>query len=180
MWQICSRNIFNSVIFHAKQKHTVKYRLNTFDFAKINYNILSFPIKDENGTFNSVLDLPLVCKGDNYTKRCKSDDLSRAGRILFRDVLKMKETDIALIDDERIQIENFDIVEKNITTYAFRKSFASQSHNNLNRVEIEYLMGHKISDIRYQRYDFVDEDYLHVMYNKLKNNLINSYYFEGN
>ena len=38
MWQICSRNIFISAILHTKQKHTVKYHLNTFDFAKINYN----------------------------------------------------------------------------------------------------------------------------------------------
>ncbi len=41
-------------------------------------------------------------------------------------------------------------------------------------------MGHKITDIRYHRYDFVDEDYLHAMYNKLQSNPINSYYFGKN
>ncbi|MBR2533983.1 MAG: hypothetical protein IKE50_04305 [Erysipelotrichaceae bacterium] len=150
-----------------------------FIFKRMDYlnSVLVFPIKDENGVFNNVLDLPLVCKGTNYTKRCKSDDLSKAGRILFRDVLKMREVDVALIDNERIQIENFDVVEKDVTTYAFRRNYATRCHNVLSRVEIEYLMGHKLSDIRYQRFDFVDEDFLHEMYNKLRNNPINSFYF---
>lgn len=148
-------------------------------FKRMDYlnSIFNFPIKDENGTFLSVLDLPISCKGNNYTKRCRSDDLTRAGRILFRDVLKMREIDVALIDKERIQIENYDVVEKDVTTYAFRRNYATRCHNKLKRVEIEYLMGHKITDIRYHRYDFVDEDYLHAMYNKLQSNPINSYYF---
>ncbi|MBQ1775102.1 MAG: hypothetical protein IIZ95_02045, partial [Erysipelotrichaceae bacterium] len=95
----------------------------------------------------------------------------------FRDVLKMREVDVALIDNERIQIENLDVVEKDVTTYAFRRNYATRCHNVLSRVEIEYLMGHKLSDIRYQRSDFVDEDFLHEMYNKLRNNPINSFYF---
>ena len=41
-------------------------------------------------------------------------------------------------------------------------------------------MGHKLSDIRYQRSDFVDEDFLYEMYNKLRSNPVNSYYFGKN
>ena len=89
----------------------------------------------------------------------------------------MREIDVALIDKERIQIENYDVVEKDVTSFAFRRNYATRCHNNLSRVEIEYLMGHKLSDIRYHRYGFVDEDYLHAMYNKLKKNPINSYYY---
>ena len=62
--------------------------------------VLVFPVEDENGVFDSVLDLPLTCKGNSYTRRCRSDDLSKAGRILFRDVLKIREIDVALIDSE--------------------------------------------------------------------------------
>lgn len=153
-----------------------------FIFRRMDYlnSVLVFPVEDENGVFDSVLDLPLACKGNSYTRRCRSDDLSKAGRILFRDVLKMREIDVALIDSERIQIENFDVVEKDVTTYAFRRNYATRCHNRLSRVQIEYLMGHKLSDIRYQRSDFVDEDFLYEMYNKLRNSPINSYYFGKN
>ena len=71
-------------------------------------------------------------------------------------------------------------VEKDVTTYAFRRNYATRCHNVLSRVEIEYLMGHKLSDIRYQRSDFVDEDFLYEMYNKLRSNPVNSYYFGKN
>lgn len=136
-----------------------------FIFRRMDYlnSLLVFPVEDENGVFDSVLDLPLACKGNSYTRRCRSDDLSKVGRILFRDVLKMREIDVALIDNERIQIENFDVVEKDVTTYAFRRNYATHCHNRLSRVQIEYLMGHKLSDIRYQRSDFVDEDFLYEM-----------------
>ncbi len=91
----------------------------------------------------------------------------------------MREVDVALINRERIQIENYNVLEKDVTTYAFRRNYATKYHNKLKRVEIEYLMGHKLTDIRYHRYDFVDEDYLHAKYNKLQNYPINFYYFSG-
>ncbi len=75
---------------------------------------------------------------------------------------------------------NFDVVEKDVTTYAFRRNYATRCHNRLSRVQIEYLMGHKLSDIRYQRSDFVDEDFLYEMYNKLRSNPVNSYYIGKN
>lgn len=141
-------------------------------------SILSFPFTDKNGTFNSVLDLPVSCRGTNYTKRCKSDDLSKAGRVLFRDVLKMREEEVAQMDIERLSAADIDVEEKSVTTYAFRRNFATRCYNlGFSSTELQYIMGHKITDIKFRRADFTDEDYLYSMYNKLKNHPINDYYF---
>lgn len=151
-----------------------------FILKRINYlkSLLTFPIENENGIFNSVLDLPVCCKGNQYTKRCRSDDLSVAGRHLFKDVLKMREDVVAQIDAERLFAAEIDVEEKSVTTYAFRRNFATHCYNlGFTQTEMQYIMGHVITDIRYRRADFVDEDYLYLMYNKLKNNPINDYYF---
>lgn len=139
---------------------------------------LSFPFHDENGTFNSVLDLPVCCRGKDYSKRCRSDDLSTAGRIMFRDVLKMRESDVAQMDAERLFAASVDVEEKSVTTYAFRRNFATHCYElGFTRTEMEYIMGHVLTDIRYKRADLTDEHLLILMYNKLKDCYINKYYF---
>jgi len=144
-------------------------------------SILTFPIENEDGVFNSVLDLPIACKGTNYTKRCNSSNLSKAGRELFRDVLHMREQDVASIDADRLAAIDDDVIEADPTTYLFRRNMASHCFGlGLTPVERQYYMGHKIEDRRYRRCDFMDEDYLYAISKKLDNCSINKYYYDAN
>lgn len=52
-------------------------------FKRMEYlkSILNFPFADEEGKiYNSILDLPIACKGTNYTQRCKSEDIAKVGK----------------------------------------------------------------------------------------------------
>lgn len=91
----------------------------------------------------------------------------------------MREAEVAQINAKRLAAIGEDAVEKDVTTYAFRRNFATHCFNSgFSRTELEYIMGHKMTDPRYRRFDFVDEDYLYEMYNKLKNDPVNSYYYD--
>ena len=131
-------------------------------------SILTFPIVDENGTFESVLDLPFGCKGNKYTKRCSADDLTKAAKDLFKNVLKFDENRLAGITELMYRDEDRYIEEKSATCYTCRRDFATELSiafaSHLDRMTyIQYLMGHKIEDQRFKRNDLTDEYYLHQM-----------------
>lgn len=154
----------------------IDYILKRMDYLN---SILAFPITDENGTFNSVLDLPIACKGTNYTQRCKSEDLAKVSRKIFKDVLHMDERRVAKIDEERLNAMDAGIYYKDVTLYAMRRNFDTHCYNlDFSSSQIQYIMGHEIQDKRFRRCDFVDEDYLLEMYNLLKEIPINKYYFD--
>ena len=155
----------------------VNYIFKRMDYLK---SILDFPITDEKGkVYNSVLDLPIACKGTNYTQRCKSEDLAKVSKAIFKDALRMDEKRVALIDEDRLNAMDAGIYYKDVTLYAMRRNFDTHCYNlGFNETQIQYIMGHEIRDKRFRRCDLTDEDYLIEMYNLLEKIAINRYYYD--
>ena len=150
-------------------------------FKRMGYlkSILTFPITDEEGkVYKSVLDLPIACKGTNYTQRCKSEDIAKVGKKIFKDDLHMNEIRVAKIDEDRLDAMDAGIYYKDVTLYAMRRNFDTHCYNlGFSETQIQYIMGHEIKDKRFRRCDLIDEDYLIEMYNLLEQTPINKYYY---
>ena len=150
-------------------------------FKRMEYlkSILTFPITDEEGkVYKSVLDLPIACKGTNYTQRCKSEDIAKVGKKIFKDDLHMNEIRVAKIDEDRLDAMDAGIYYKDVTLYAMRRNFDTHCYNlGFSETQIQYIMGHEIKDKRFRRCDLIDEDYLIEKYNLLEQTPINKYYY---
>lgn len=150
-------------------------------FKRMEYlkSILTFPITDEEGkVYKSVLDLPIACKGINYTQRCKSEDIAKIGKKIFKDDLHINEIRVAKIDEDRLDAMDAGIYYKDVTLYAMRRNFDTHCYNlGFSETQIQYIMGHEIKDKRFRRCDLIDEDYLIEMYNLLEQMPINKYYY---
>ena len=129
---------------------------------------LTFPLENENGSFESALDLPIACTGDDYTKRCSADQLSKAGTRLFRKGLGFSEnrmaglSSIVLIDDD-LYTE-----DRSATSYTCRRDYATELDTAFivekdHMTYLQYMMGHEIENKRFRRNDLSDEYYLHIM-----------------
>ena len=135
---------------------------------------ITFPYTDKNNnTFYSVNDLPIACRGNNYTIPCSASDLTRAGKSFLRDKLKMKENQISGISYV-IQHPEYDSLEKDPTTYLLRRNFGTHLYNLGFRSEWrEYYMGHLIENDNFKRSDFNDEEFLFEMALRLEKHPLN-------
>ena len=129
-------------------------------------SVLTFPIENEDGIFTSVYDLPFACRGNKYTKRCSSNDLSVAANELFLNKLGFTQNRLAGIAELMYRDPERFVEEKSATCYTCRRDFATElSIAFFSRKDsmsyIQYIMGHKIEDSSIKRNDFTDEDYLH-------------------
>ena len=122
----------------------------------------------EHQTGSSCLDLPIVCRGDRFDVRCSTIDLSVEGRRFFKDVMKMRESEIAATSTEMVLNENGEFYEEDPTTYFLRRNAATRLYvHDLSIEECQYFMGHDIESARFLRSDFSDEDMLYSIYQKL-------------
>lgn len=136
--------------------------------ARMKYleDAIRFPCSYKNIIYNSVLDLPIACHGQDYLRRCSSDEISNAARSLFKDVLHFDENRMAGLSELMFRDpERFD-EEKSATCYTCRRDFATELSIALHghkheMVYQQYNMGHKIDDSRFKRNDLTDEYYLH-------------------
>ena len=119
-------------------------------------------------------DLPIVCVGNDYTKRCGANDLTRAGRSLLR---RAKVSEKLYYQAYRKSLaeskENTDhagiVRKKDPTAYLFRRNGGSHLVAvNLPNDRIEYIMGHKIESSGMLRNDFVNPDILTEIKNKME------------
>ena len=133
----------------------------------------------DNGQY-TVDDLPIVCQGENYTKRCSSRHLTAAGRQLLREI-QVNEDEVAYIDRE-LQNPNHEIemgiVEKDPTAYLLRRNLGTHLYIlGLSESEIQYFMGHEIEDPYVNRNDFTNEERLYLIKRKMDNRpLLNDAY----
>lgn len=135
-------------------------------------SIISFPYTDKHNTFNTIDDLPVACRGTNYTTPCSASDLTRAGKIFLRDKLKMREQQISGLS-YLIQ-HDYDSIEKDPTTYLFRRNFATHLYTLGFPIEwCQYYMGHLIENDIIKRSDFNDEEFLYQMALLLENHPLN-------
>ena len=118
----------------------------------------------------SCLNLPMVCRGQKFEVRCSTNDLSKAGRNFFKNIMNMRENDMAGISIEMKELANTPFEEKDPTTYFLRRNFATRignymdEDNGLTLADCQYLLSHDIEDENFNRYDYNDEETLYKIY----------------
>lgn len=120
----------------------------------------------------SVDDLPIVCKGHDFTRRCSSRDLTNMGRKILQEI-KVSEEAVAYIaaalEEEENRVE-MGLCEKNPTAYITRRHLGTTLYLlGFTETEIEYYMGHELVDSDAIRNEYTNEERLHEMALKLNN-----------
>ena len=121
--------------------------------------------------------LPIACKGKNYTNRCDTPTLSRAGREMFHAIGMRKEfiTSISLSIEQDHRAakemsieEEFSLVEREPTAYAMRRNTATHLHYvGLDENQTSYIMGHKIYDGMIMQKEYSSPDLLYEIKKKM-------------
>lgn len=123
----------------------------------------------EDGAAASHIDeLPIACVGDNFSLRCSAHQLTAAGREMFRRI-KMSSAQLAYIDAELSDQETAsELKEQDPSAYLLRRNFGTHlSILGLSESEIEYLIGHDIQDAYETRNEYVNEERLWLIKEKL-------------
>lgn len=112
--------------------------------------------------------LPIACVGSDFERRCSAAQLTAAGRELFRRA-EMAESQLAYIDAELMRNQRLESAyEKDPTAYLLRRNFGTHLHIlGLSEAEIEYVIGHDIQDSYETRNEFVNEEKLYEIKQKL-------------
>lgn len=129
----------------------------------------------------SVDDYPIVCNNDRWEVRCSARELTNAARALFQSI-KMKAVQLASVTEdlqEESESPNDSLPfedRKDPTAYLFRRNFGTHLHIlGLTEPEIEYVIGHDIDDPYETRNEFVDEEKLFAIKQKMDGRpLVNS------
>ena len=121
----------------------------------------------------SIDDYPIVCNNDRWDVRCSARELTNAARILFQSI-KIKAVQMASINEDLQEepMSNNDSLpfedRKDPTAYLFRRNFGTHLHIlGLSEPEIEYVIGHDIDDPYETRNEFVNEEKLFVIKQKM-------------
>ncbi len=146
-------------------------------------NLEEMGIQDE----VNVDELPIVCKGylsdyGNYKKRASAKDVTNAAREIYKRI-GMEAKQLAFVEAELVENKLDDVVnEKDATAYLLRRNYATHLQIlGLSIAEIQYLIGHDVEDAYESRNEFVDDERLHKMAEKLKQRpLLNVIYEEKN
>lgn len=119
---------------------------------------------------HSIDSMPIACKGHKWTVRCTSRELSAAGQQLFRDI-KMTTDQYDYFGRHPDSSDWLGTIawDRDITTYTFRRNAATHLFIlGLKLEHIQYLMGHKIWNIAYQRHHFSNDDLQYELYLKTR------------
>ena len=114
--------------------------------------------------------MPIAGMGDDYSTRCSSAALTKAGMLLFKRVQLSQEL-LALIDrDIRVPGRTEEgIAEKDPTAYLFRRNLGTQLYLlGLNDNEIQYILGHDIEDENDSRSFYRNEEKLYPIAKKMQ------------
>ncbi len=130
---------------------------------------MQFPYSDATGhIYSSVLELPVVCREDDFTRRSGADNISDAARELFKDKLQINENRMSGISELMFRDSELFAEEKDPTCYTCRRDCATElsiafEEERYGLAYLQYYIGHQIEDKRFRRNDFTDEYYLHKM-----------------
>lgn len=122
-------------------------------------------------------DLPIAHRKNNYLKRCSSADLSKAGQDLFiklgyreDNVKNIHISDVFLYESKGKDFP----VEKDPTTYILRRNFATRIKGlGFTEAEIHNCMGHSLINDMIPKFIFSNYDIQYEMAKKLKLNPLN-------
>lgn len=117
---------------------------------------------------DEVDDYPIACSGDDYLNNCTPGKLSYAAKVAFIDV-GVSARVLSYIDYDIITGDTAVITkEKDPTAYLLRRNFATQmAIIGMNEYEIQYLIGHDVTDAYETRNEIVDINKLRVMRDKI-------------
>ena len=152
-------------------------QFNLFLDARRNYLEKAVVFDNENAG-KSVDDLPIACVGKDFFTRCSANQLTAAGREMFRQI-KLNEKQLAYIDAELSKnAVAEEMKERDPTAYLLRRNFGTHLHIlGLTEAEIEYVIGHDIEDAYETRNEFVNEEKLYEIRQKLnKRPILNTDY----
>lgn len=120
-----------------------------------------------------VLELPIACRKNAYTTRCSANNLTTAGKELFRKVdipaNVLKELGEAIQDSPYPETK----LDKDGTTYLFRRSFAT--HLRLMGMTVsmrKYVIGHDTENRLDTRISYHNEDKLYQIKQLIENHPI--------
>lgn len=122
------------------------------------------------GKHRSIDTLPVASKKKLWTSRITADEVSARGQEMFR---RIKITDEEYAYYRRVP-EKSDLLgviawDKDPTTYTLRRNVATHLFIlGLSLEEIEYLMGHEITNENYRRSDYTNSDMQFALYEKVK------------
>ena len=164
--------------YNAPRRLPIVTELKSFLLNRMNYlsHFLHFPLTKNGVKFKSVLDLPIVCRGDNYTQRCSAADLTKVGKYFLSQQVgisknRMAGLEMCIYNDVGT---DFDLGEKDITTYVLRRNMATHLYVlGLSEIECQYYMGHKIENTSLKRTDFNNERLLYEIWRKIQNHPLN-------
>ena len=114
---------------------------------------------------DEVDELTIACVNNHFYENCIPDKITKAAKQAFREV-GIKPEILSYLDYEIAMGEIPAIMrEKNPTAYMLRRNFATQlSIVGMNDSEIQYLLGHDVTDIYETRNEFNNQDSLWHMY----------------
>lgn len=137
---------------------------------------LTFPYTYKDIVYNTVYDLPIACKGNEYGRRCASFDLGNVGRDFLRYKVGMNKEELSGLEFAYYQDRGteYDLGEKSPTTYLLRRNLATHLYTlGFTITESQYIMGHKMENTDLKRSDFGDEEFLYHLWNKFQNHPLN-------
>lgn len=124
---------------------------------------------------DTVEQLPIVCKGNNFCERASSRDLTMAGNDLFALLgIDSKARDFMLSETlYKNKLADNDIDQREITTYLFRRNAATNFYTlGFSPIECEYMLGHMLEDFSLRSF-YINQDLLYNIYKKLQSHSVN-------
>lgn len=126
-------------------------------------------ILDSQCGITSINQLPIACEGRNFAKRCNLRKASNICKDLLRSI-GVSETLYRYLTLEAAGSKDISVWgrERDVTLYLLRRNYGTHLHNlGLSMAEIQYLMGHKISNPLVKRSDFRNPDVMSSLWDKL-------------
>lgn len=134
-------------------------------------------------------DLPIACKGDDYTNRCSADDLTEAAKKLFAQLHLPPEQIIAAHDDiqramsaemDPLDHLGLDMLEKEPTAYFLRRLYGTAlACVGLSEQDVAFQIGHDLGTVPEYRNELLNTDRLLAIKQKLDNRpVVNAVMYE--
>lgn len=118
----------------------------------------------------SIETMPIACKGHEWQMRCTSSELSATGQKLFRKI-KISDDQYEFFCYKPDSSDHLGCMawDKDPTAYSLRRNIATHLFIlGLPLEQIQYLMGHQITNPRYPRNSFTNPDLQFQMFKRLK------------
>lgn len=116
-------------------------------------------------SYKEIGELPIVCKGNDFSKPCKSNDISQIALSMFKDKFEFTIEDFAayyeeMEDDERLK-------EYTLSAYVFRRNFITYASLLMSEEELMLCAGHLIDGDK-EIWEYTqDASYIYSIYKKI-------------